>query len=205
MSDELFETANWLINAIAKELAKRPGRIVNDVLQRLAEQDLTLDNFTAPPPTYQTVTRYFANTVAQTMITTPSLAASLATIDDHLNWLQTSSYRLESLSKDFFKNYAWCELIGPKGFFPGDDFLLGLLLVGPYQHYPDHFHPAPELYWPLTGPSLWKQGGNDFTEKQAGDVIFHKPMEHHATKSTATPLLAVWCWPRDTATAARLV
>ena len=68
----------------------------------------------------------------------------------------------------FSENYGWCEIIGPQGFFKGDDFLLGLLMLGPQRHYKDHYHPAPELYWPLTGPTEWKQGAGGFETKPGG-------------------------------------
>ncbi len=78
-------------------------------------------------------------------------------------------------ARDFSENYGWCEIIGPQGFFKGDDFILGLLMLGPHRHYKDHYHPAPELYWPLTGPTEWKQGAGGFETKQAGAVIYHAP------------------------------
>lgn len=205
MRDDLFATAHWLISVIAKELALRNDPNVLNVLARLGEQDVSLASFVVPRPTHQSVVRYYANTIAETMLSVPDLAAPLASIDGHLNWLQSDTYTDELLGEGFSKNYAWCELIGPNGFFPGQDFILGLSLLGPHRHYKDHFHPAPELYWPLTGPTDWKQGAGEFVLKPAGTIIFHQPVEHHATKTAAAPLLAVWCWPRDTAVAARLV
>ena len=100
---------------------------------------------------------------------------------------------------------GWCELIGSEGFFPGDDFRLGFLMLGPHRHYSDHYHPAPELYWPLTGPSDWKKGAGGFETRQAGEVIWHPPLRVHATKTGNTPLLAVWSWTREAGTPARLV
>jgi hypothetical protein len=101
--------------------------------------------------------------------------------------------------------YGWCEMIGSRGFFPGDDFRLGLLMLGPNRHYKDHYHPAPELYRPLTGPSDWKQGSGTFAPKQAGEVIWHPANAVHATRTQDIPLLAVWCWTRDVDTPAKLV
>ncbi len=92
----------------------------------------------------------------------------------------------------------------PNGFFAGDDVLLGLLMLGPDRHYPDHYHPAPELYWPLTSESYWSRDGKPFAVKAQGEIIWHPSMALHATITNALPLLAVWCWTRDTATPARL-
>jgi hypothetical protein len=82
--------------------------------------------------------------------------------------------------------------------------LLGLLMLGPDRHYPDHYHPAPELYWPLTSESFWSRDGKPFFVKAPGETVWHPSMALHATITNATPLLAVWCWTRDTATPARL-
>ena len=45
MSDELFENARWLIGAIARALYAREGEGVSDVLERMAEQDLSAEAF----------------------------------------------------------------------------------------------------------------------------------------------------------------
>ena len=205
MSDDLYNDARWLAGAIARGLHARGGSHVDVVLQRLAAQDMTREDFVEPRPQTLPVTRYFAATIAETMIIEPELAAAIASLDGHLKWLQSKSYTDEILGAGFGENYGWCEIIGPQGFFKGDDFILGLLMLGPQRHYKDHYHPAPELYWPLTGPTEWKQGAGSFETKPAGAVIYHAPMVHHATKTAEHPLLTVWCWTKDTHTPAKLV
>lgn len=205
MSDDLYNDARWLVGAIARGLHARGGPHVDVVLQRLAEQDMTRQDFVEPRPQGLPVTRYFADTIAETMMIESELAAAIAAADGHLKWLQSKSYTDEILGAGFSENYGWCEIVGPQGFFKGDDFILGLLMLGPQRHYKDHYHPAPELYWPLTGPTDWKQGAGGFETKQAGAVVYHAPMVHHATKTSDQPLLAVWSWTRDTHTPARLV
>ena len=108
------------------------------------------------------------------------------------------------LGEGFTANYGWAEIIGPNGFFAGDDFLLGLLMLGPDRHYRDHYHPAPELYWPLTSASRWSRDGGPFAEKPQGATIWHPSMAMHATMTDETPLLAVWCWTADVGTPAKL-
>lgn len=205
MSDDLYNDARWLVGAIARGLHSRGGRHVDVVLRRLAEQDMTREDFVEPRPQGLPVTRYFADTIAETMMIESELAAAIAAADGHLKWLQSKSYTDEILGAGFSENYGWCEIVGPQGFFKGDDFILGLLMLGPQRHYKDHYHPAPELYWPLTGPTDWKQGAGSFETKEAGAVIYHAPMVHHATKTAAQPLLAVWSWTKDIHTPARLV
>ncbi len=205
MSDDLYNDARWLVGAIARGLHARGGVHVDEMLQRLAEQDMTRSDFVEPRSQNLSVTRYFAPCIAETMMLESELAAAIASLDGHLKWLQSKSYTDEILGEGFLQNYGWCEIIGPQGFFAGDDFLLGLLMLGPHRHYKDHYHPAPELYWPLTGPTEWKQGSGSFETKSAGTVIYHAPNVHHATKTAGHPLLAVWSWTRDTHTPAKLV
>ncbi len=105
------------------------------------------------------------------------------------NGCNPNPIRTKFWAQGFGENYGWCEIIGPQGFFKGDDFILGLLMLGPQRHYKDHYHPAPELYWPLTGPTEWKQGGGGFETKQAGAVIYHAPNVHHATKTARASVI----------------
>ena len=205
MSEELYNDARWLIGASARGLHARGGEAAGLVLDRLSTQDLTRASFVEPRPQNLPVTRYFAQTIAETMMLEADIAAAMATLDGHLKWCQSSSYTDAILGEGFSQNYGWCEIVGPKGFFKGDDFILGLLMLGPDRHYKDHYHPAPELYWPLTASTLWKQGDGDFKPKSAGEIIFHVPHEIHATKTADHPMLAIWSWTKDTDVPAKLV
>ncbi len=195
----------WSVRSISRGLAQCGGEGVEEVLKRLQHQVLTEDTLTIPEPARKPACRHLPQTVAETALLDSDLAAALAALDEHLNWRQTAAYSDALLGAGFMENYAHCEIIGPNGFFQGDDFLLGLILLGPHRHYKDHYHPAPELYWPLTGPSDWKRGAGGFVLRQAGETIWHRPFIVHATATQETPLLAVWCWTSDTATSAKLV
>ncbi|MGH6853943.1 MAG: dimethylsulfonioproprionate lyase family protein [Aestuariivirga sp.] len=194
MDQTLFETARWLVSAIARSLSGHGGEGVDIVLGRLASQALDEAHFRAPEPVALPVLRHFAECTAETMLLEADIAAALAAITDHLQWRQTAAYNDEVLGEGFLENYGWSQIIGPHGFFPGRNFLLGLLMLGPNRHYKDHYHPAPELYWLLTGPSQWKRAGGDFETKPAGTTIWHAPNVVHATKTAGQPLLALWCW-----------
>jgi hypothetical protein len=204
VSNDNFNDVHRLIGAIIQGLKKRGGEGTARVIERLAQQDTSVAQFHELAPCRQTVCGYLAQCIAETMLVDANLAAALATVEDRLNWRQSSSYSDSLLGEGFMANYGWCEIVGSAGFFPGDDFRLGLLQLGPHRYYKDHYHPAPELYWPLTGPSDWKRGAGGFETRTAGETIWHKPFVMHATKTLDTPLLAVWCWTEDTATPARL-
>ena len=204
MNDETFENIRWLIGAIARGLDARRGPGVAEVLSRMAEQDLGEAAFRAPEPRGLPVLRHLPQCIGECLLLDADLAAAIAACEDALHWMQSAAYNDEVLGEGFIANYGWAEIIGPRGFFPGDDFLLGLLMLGPQRHYKNHYHPAPELYWPLTAASLWSRDSGDFVEKPQGATIWHEPMMMHATKTEGSPLLTVWSWTRDTATPARL-
>ena len=177
-----------------------------EVLRRLAEQDLSQAAFRPPGPARVPACRHLPETVGAAIMVDSALAAALAGMEDELHWRRSEGYSDDAMGQPgFMDNYAFAEIIGPHGCFAGDDFRLGFLLLGPGLHYRDHSHPAPELYWPLTGPTDWSRGGGPFTTRQAGEMVWHRPQEVHATRTHDQPLLALWAWTRDTGEPAMLV
>jgi Dimethlysulfonioproprionate lyase len=205
MTDELIKSVKSLVAGIAHGLELRGGEGVSETLFALRQQKLTPEEFRRPEPMHQAVCRHLRQTLVATARLDSVIAQHLVELAPHLRWLQSSSYTDELLGEGFSQNYAWSEIIGPQGIFHGSDFLLGLLLLGPHRHYKDHYHPAPELYWPLTAPSDWKRGDGPFVTRLAGEVIWHPSMVVHATITHAEPLLAIWAWTKDVETGARLV
>ena len=203
--DDVFQNVVWLIRAIRKGLEARGGDGVDEVLARLSDQQLDSANFNPQQLARLPVLKFLPDCIGQTMLLDADLAAAIAAIEDDLCWRQSASYTDAILGEGFGDNYGWAEIIGSGGFFEGDDFRLGLFMLGPQRHYKDHYHPAPELYWPLTGPSDWKAGAGGFASRAAGEIIWHIPWKVHATATDTTPLLAIWCWTRDTDTPAKLV
>lgn len=204
MNQEQFNTVRRLVGAIARGIGARQGNGVAEVLSRLAGQDLGETAFREPEPRGLPVLAHLPQCIGETLLLDPGLAAAIAAIEDSLRWLQSQSYTDTLLGEGFTANYGWAEIIGPDGFFPGDDYRLGLLMLGPGRHYRDHYHPAPELYWPLTTGSLWSRDGGALEERPQGAIIWHPPMMLHATATRQTPLLTVWCWTRETGTPAKL-
>lgn len=205
MDLELLDNARWLVGAIARGLHGRNDAGADAVLDRLLDQRIPSAPLQQPKPQRLPVVSHLASAVAETMLIDGDLAAAIAAVEVRLQWRQSEAYSDAVMGAGFMANYGWCQIVGPRGFFAGDDFLLGLLMLGPGQHYRDHAHPAPELYWPLTGGSAWKRGTSGFAEAAAGSLIWHDPHEVHATRTASAPLLAVWCWTENTATPARLV
>lgn len=202
MNDEIYGSAIWMIDAIRRALK---GEGSADVKARLAVQDLSPASVRIPPPRRLPACRHLPECVASSMFLAPDVAAALAEIDEFLHWKQNPNYSDALMGEGYMDNYAYAELIGPGGFFSGDDFLMGLMLLGPNRHYPDHHHPAPELYWLLTGPSQWRRDNSAFAERKAGETIWHLPMMSHATRTLGGPLLAIWAWTRDVSVPAKLL
>lgn len=205
MSQETIAGVTWLVSAITRDLTAIGGEGVSTALSRLGEQNMSASAFREPEPRDLPACAWLAETIAATMMVSPSVSAALAEIAPHLRWKQNSNYSDELLGEGYMASYAYSEFIGPDGFYPGDDFLMGLLLLGPDRYYKDHAHPAPELYWALTGPSLWRRAPGEFEARPAGSAIWHAPNVIHATRTQDQPLLAMWIWTNDTAYPARLV
>lgn len=195
-----------LIETIAHGLAHRNGEGIDEAFARLAAQDFSQSAYREPEPRMLPACRYLPEAVASTMMLDSTLAAGLAEVEDALTWRQTPGYSDAAMGEPGFMDaYAHAEIVGPTGAFPGDDFLLGFLLLGPGRHYRDHFHPAPELYWALTGLSEWRRGDDGFAPRMAGETIWHPPGVTHAMRTGPEPLLALYIWTRDIGEPARLV
>lgn len=202
MNDNIYGPAIWVIDAIRMSLK---GEGTAEVKARLAAQDLSPAAAVDPGSRRLPATRYFAECVATSMFLVPEVAAALAGIDEFLHWKQNPNYSDDVMGEGCMDNYAYAEIVGPDGFFPGDDFLMGLLLLGPGRLYRDHWHKAPELYWLLTGPSDWRKDTSAFISRAPGETVWHPPRMSHATRTDTSPLLAVWAWTRDVGSPARLV
>lgn len=200
LSEDLFNDASWLIASIMRGLMTFPDDIpgVQDVLTRIAEQDLSADNFTPPQPQRLPGCRHLPEAVTAGVIVSMDLCHAIATIEDQLHWTHGGSYSKGVLDEmGFNENAAYAEIIGTTGFFKGDDFRMGLMLIGPGLHYNDHYHAAPELYWLLTGPIEYSRGQGPFKQVGTASTLWNAPNEVHAMKVGERPLLAVWAWTKD--------
>ena len=208
MSEDLYHAADQALAAVAHAVGSAEGEEEGraEVLRRLAEQDLSRQAFRAPQPARVAACRHLPETVGAAIMVDSTLAAAIAGLEDELTWRHTAGYSDAAMGQPgFMDNYAHAEIIGPYGCFAGEDFRLGLLLLGPRLHYRDHYHPAPELYWLLTGPSDWKRGAGGFATRQAGEMIWHRPHAVHATCTHDRPLLALWVWTEEVDAPVRLV
>jgi hypothetical protein len=208
LSSEFIGDVRWLLKSLTRglETHQADSPEVTSVLTRLAEQDLADESFTPPRPQTLPACTLLPDAVGAALTVASDVAAAIAALEDELHWQQNPSYSDTAMGRSgYMDGYAYAEIIGPNGFFQGNDFLLGFLLLGPKRLYREHYHPAPELYWMLTGPSRWKRGAGGWEELQAGDIRWHQPFVVHATETSHVPLLCLWSWTNDVAEPAKLV
>jgi hypothetical protein len=134
------------------------------------------------------------------------LCMAIEDISPQLHWITYDEYPREMIGSRFPRAHAFVGLIGDEGFIQAEDFQLGLFLIAPKTLYRDHFHPAPELYVPLTGPHEWRFGvGESWTEYEAHEPIWNVPMRVHATLVREVPFLALFAWTKDVTAASVVV
>ena len=105
----------------------------------------------------------------------------------------TSSEQYPELLRQVYRYKA---LIGGQrpGVVPEDDVLMGVLELAPRATYPAHKHPAPELYYVMSGTAQWTVGDETFTAGP-GTAIYHPPDTLHRMINTSDEVLkTVYMW-----------
>ncbi len=132
------------------------------------------------------------------------LLDTIKSIEPFCSWQQNPGYSRDSLGEYFMNNYGYFQVIGPGGLVQSQDVAVGVLLLGQKVHYPEHAHPATEVYYPLCGEALWSQGVMEPTLRSSGDIIYHTSHETHAMETVDQPLLALYVWIGDVSIPAQL-
>ncbi|WP_419904858.1 dimethylsulfonioproprionate lyase family protein [Kiloniella sp.] len=121
---------------------------------------------------------------------------------DLLFWYPNSVFEDANAAQET-ENYC-CNLVGKIGsaqtnpfLFSSNNILCGLFYLGPNQLYPEHKHPAVELYVVLSGKADWKRGRKDWQSRDPGEYFFHASNQPHAMRTNDEPLLALWAWSGD--------
>lgn len=124
----------------------------------------------------------------------PAAAAAFRALEPALSWMQNPNYTGGQGDAAFLENYGYCDFVGPRGLVETGDLAMGCLLMGPDLLYPDHFHPAVEVYVLLTGPAGWRLDGGAWREMPAGSLVYHASNRLHAMRAGAGPLLLAYAW-----------
>lgn len=122
------------------------------------------------------------------------LAWAFAALEPHLAWTQNPNYTAENLGAHYIDNYAYADIVGPRGLAESPCVAMGFLLLGPGLHYPDHAHEAEEIYLVMAGDNLWRRGEGDWYRKPLGSLIHHPPWTRHAVKAGKEPLFVFYIW-----------
>ena len=157
----------------------------------------------APEPNGLPALRYWDEAIGLAAETAPSdVTAALREAAPAFHWRQNPNY-LTTLDREYLSGYGFTEFVGEVAPLAQDGLRVGLLLIGPDRHYPEHNHPAEEIYLPLT-PASWWRAGEDWRDVPSGQVIHHAPWRVHATKTGKTPLIALYAWLGEVARNAEL-
>ncbi len=157
----------------------------------------------APEPNRLPALRYWEEVLTLADDGAPAdLMAALRRAAPSFHWRQNPNY-LTTLHPDYLSGYAFTEFVGEVAPLAQEGLRVGLLLIGPDRHYPEHNHPAEEIYLPLT-PASWWRAGEDWRDLDGGQVIHHEPWRVHATKTGKVPLLALYAWLGEVARNAEL-
>jgi len=131
---------------------------------------------------------------------------ALGAAEDYLDWVSYDSYPAAEIGRHFPKRHLFTSLISPVDPTWSHDFDLGLLWIAPHTLYRDHHHAGPELYLPLTGPSLWRFGTEKpWQARQAGELVWNGADVVHATLVKDAPLLCLYAWTANVDAPAKVV
>jgi len=133
------------------------------------------------------------------------IAEAFDALEPDMAWTQTAHYRA-ALGDDYMDNYAYSQLVGGwDSMVSHDRIAVGLFLIGPGRHYPEHHHEAEEIYIPLSGDTLWSLDGAPGTTAAPGTAIHNPPWQRHAMTTRETPLFAFYCWRGPVTDQAQLI
>lgn len=113
---------------------------------------------------------------------------------DDATWGTSPSYP-EALQRVVrWKILAGGNVFGDSFGIPHDDMLMGVLDLDAGGYYPLHAHPAPELYYVVSGTAEWTVGDQTFTATP-GMAIYHAPnVPHRMVNTGAETLHTLWFW-----------
>ncbi len=132
------------------------------------------------------------------------ISDGLAAIAPQCCWRQNANYVRDPAMAEFLLCYGYAELVGKAAFHSSDELLCGVMLLGPDTTYPQHRHPAEEVYHVLSGRSEWQRGDGPWRTVAPGSAIHHPPDLAHAARTGDAPLLALYCWTGKVGVAATL-
>lgn len=167
---------------INKEIKEEIARVTSSVIP---EQTGSFEKSTSP------LLKYAESSTLHGSKETEPLLRLIREVFDYLPWKY--NYEEREDKKDLGSYMGWAELIGPEAPYKSDDFCLGFTLISPYTLYPEHRHPAIELYKVLSGTAEWTLEGAT-SKRVPGEVILHPSNKIHKMQTYDQTLLALYTW-----------
>lgn len=193
-----------LVSAADAYLSTLPGAGVSEV--RAALNQWRSGPVKVRPRKNPVLDAHLGPALSQLSKTHGSLATAIFNAAPYLHWITYDGYPAEDIGTAFAGGHCYASIIGEDAAIPASDYDLGLFLIAPHVLYRDHFHAAPELYAPLTGPHGWRFGANrPLIIKPAHSPVWNEPNRHHLTKVGPTPFLALFGWTRDVQELAQVI
>lgn len=121
-----------------------------------------------------------------------SLIEHLIEVQSDLHFNQT--YTAEDFGEAFLKQYGWIKFLGPDAYWHSDVLSSGLVLFGDSVTYPEHWHVAEELYFPISGTAEWYQEGKGWQKIAPSTLIHHASNIKHSMRTSGEPMLALYIW-----------
>ncbi|MEM7565441.1 MAG: dimethylsulfonioproprionate lyase family protein, partial [Pseudomonadota bacterium] len=121
-----------------------------------------------------------------------ALVNQLSCCYQNLHFNQT--YSADDFGSAFLLQYGWIKFLGPDAYWHSDELSSGLILLGSNITYPQHWHVAEELYFPVSGTADWYHETAGWRTISPGKVIHHASNIKHSMRTTGEPLLALYLW-----------
>jgi hypothetical protein len=118
------------------------------------------------------------------------LATGLRQVCSQLVWTKASSGAFASIN--FENSNSHSVIIGPNGLEEWEDARIGITMLAPYARMPDHCIPCPRTYLALSDAEFSTED-RGWVRTAPGTVCFSAADETAAYRSTAAPLLMIWC------------
>ncbi|MEC9491915.1 dimethylsulfonioproprionate lyase family protein [Flexistipes sp.] len=159
-------------------------------VDNLLAKELPLDTVNvAINPSVKPVCKYFEIAVDNGMKhKTNYVVTHLQKFTSILHW----QYGYGKLPEEMKENYAYSEILGPRGLIKSSDIAVGVVLLAPGALYHYHEHPAlTESYLNLSG--YFSQ--NDQAVYPPESIVLNKPGKpHKITNDSSQPLLLAYIW-----------
>ena len=120
------------------------------------------------------------------------LIKMLIHLQHELHFNQT--YTARDFGAAFLQQYGWIKFLGPDAYWRSDELSSGLILLGDHITYPEHWHDAEEIYFPISGTAEWYHQDRGWQAISPGTMIHHASNIKHAMRTIGEPLLALYVW-----------